>query len=76
MLLFYTKSDEWTWNLIYTPHDQAYIDHFYRSVEPGSGRRYGLWDERQAAHLAGHSGQTDRQLAGARLSSPSKNHQL
>ena len=44
VLLFYTKSDEWTWNPVYTPHDEAYVDHFYRMVEPVTGRRYGLWD--------------------------------
>jgi DNA modification methylase len=25
VLLFYTKSDEWTWNPIYTPYDEAYV---------------------------------------------------
>ncbi len=44
VLLFYTKSDEWTWNPVYTPHDEAYTERFYRFTEPGTGRRYGLWD--------------------------------
>lgn len=41
-ILFYTKSDEWTWNPIYTPYDQEYIDAFYGHVEEGTGRRYQL----------------------------------
>jgi len=44
LVLFYTKSDSWTWNCLYTPYDQAYIETFYRHVEPASGRRYQLSD--------------------------------
>ena len=42
VILFYTKSDEWTWNAVHTEYDQAYTDSFYRHVEPETGRRYGL----------------------------------
>ena len=41
-LLFYTKSDEWTWNPIYTDYDPEYVDKAYRFVEPETGRRYRL----------------------------------
>ena len=44
VLLFYSKSDSWTWNPLYTAYDQAYIDRFYRHIEPGTGRRYQLTD--------------------------------
>lgn len=44
VILFYTKSDNWTWNPIYTPYDQSYVDAFYRHVEPETGRRYRLGD--------------------------------
>ena len=44
MLLFYTKSDDWNWNPVYTGYDQEYVDDFYRSVEPETGRRYQLGD--------------------------------
>ena len=44
LILFYTKSDQWTWNPIYTGYDQEYIDQFYRHVEPETGRRYRLGD--------------------------------
>jgi adenine specific DNA methylase Mod len=43
-LLFYTKSDQWKWNPIYTPYDAEYVKQFYRHVEPGSNRRYRLGD--------------------------------
>jgi DNA modification methylase len=42
VLLFYTKSDRWTWSPQYTPYDQTYLDAFYRHTEPGTGRRYRL----------------------------------
>ena len=41
-ILFYTKSESWTWNPIYSPYDQDYIDQFYRHVEEETGRRYQL----------------------------------
>jgi hypothetical protein len=44
VLLFYTRSDEWTWNPVHVPYDAAYIDAKYPYKEPGTGRRYGLWD--------------------------------
>jgi len=31
-------------DVLYTPYDQAYIETFYRHVEPASGRRYRLSD--------------------------------
>ena len=44
LLLFYTKTDDWTWNPVYTEYDQEYVENFYRFVEPGTGRRYRLGD--------------------------------
>ena len=45
VILFYTKSDDGcTWNQLYTPYDQEYIDQFYRHVEEGTNRRYRLGD--------------------------------
>jgi site-specific DNA-methyltransferase (adenine-specific) len=43
-LLFYTKTDQFTWNPLYTPHAEGYIKSHYPFTEPGTGRRYGLWD--------------------------------
>ncbi len=44
VIFFYTKSDEWKWNWLYTPYDESYTDDFYRFVEPETGRRYRLSD--------------------------------
>ena len=43
-IVFYTNSDKWTWNPIFTDYDRDYIDRFYRHVEPETGRRYRLSD--------------------------------
>jgi DNA modification methylase len=42
IVLFYSKSDKWTWNPQYTPYEQSYIDSFYRYIEEGTKRRYRL----------------------------------
>lgn len=44
VIFFYTKSDEWEWNWLYTPYTEDYMEDFYRFVEPGTGRRYRLSD--------------------------------
>ncbi len=44
VILFYAKGDEWTWNPVYTPYDQDYVDSFYKHVEPETNRRYRLSD--------------------------------
>ena len=40
VLLFYTKTDDWSWNPVYTGYDREYVDDFYRFVEPDTGRRF------------------------------------
>ena len=40
LILFYSKSNEWTWNPLYTEYDQSYVEEFYKHVEPETGRRY------------------------------------
>ena len=42
VILFYTKSQSWTWNPVYLPYDKDYIETAYRHVEPETGRRYQL----------------------------------
>lgn len=44
VLLFYTKSDHWSWNQVFTEYDSDYLRKFYRHVEEGTGRRYTLGD--------------------------------
>ena len=42
VIFFYSRSDGWTWNPLYTEYDQDYTDQFYRHVEPETGRLYRL----------------------------------
>jgi DNA modification methylase len=44
IILYYTKSEEWTWNPLYTGYDPEYIESFYRHIEENTGRRYRLSD--------------------------------
>ena len=44
VILFYTKTDEWSWKHIFTPYDESYTDAFYKHIEPETGRRYRLGD--------------------------------
>ena len=50
IILFYTKTNQWTWNQVYMPYDDSYINTFYKHIEPESGRRY------QLDNLAGPGG--------------------
>lgn len=52
IIFFYTNGDKWTWNPLYTPYDQSYIDSKYTQVEPGTERRYQL-DNLTAAKAGG-----------------------
>ena len=38
VILFYTKTDAWGWNHVFTPYDPSYTDAFYKHVEPETGR--------------------------------------
>lgn len=42
ILLYYAKTDVFAWHSPFRPYDQAYVDKFYRYVEPETGRRYRL----------------------------------
>lgn len=40
-LLFYTKNPrQWTWNPVYTPYNEKYVESMYRYIEEGTGRRF------------------------------------
>ena len=41
VLLFYTRSDQWTWNTIYTDYEPEYVARF-SLIEPETNRRYTL----------------------------------
>lgn len=38
-IFYYTKSNNWTWNWLYTEYDQSYIESAYRHIDK-DGRRY------------------------------------
>ena len=42
VLLFYTKSNQWTWNPMYTAYDPEYVERSYKYIEPETNRRYRL----------------------------------
>ena len=45
VLFFYTKdASGWTWNPVFTPYTDDYLDKNYRHIEDDSGRRYTLSD--------------------------------
>src|SRR5205807_975829 len=44
VILFYTKSKSFTWNVQYGPFEEDYVDENYRYTEPETGRRYRLSD--------------------------------
>ncbi|MHB1006187.1 MAG: DNA methyltransferase [Chloroflexota bacterium] len=41
-LLFYSKTDGYIWNQLYTPYDPQYLATHYKNVDPSTGRRYEL----------------------------------
>jgi site-specific DNA-methyltransferase (adenine-specific) len=43
-IFFYSKSEKAVFNPQYAEHDPAYLERFYRHVEPETGRRYRLGD--------------------------------
>jgi site-specific DNA-methyltransferase (adenine-specific) len=42
IIFFYSKSGNWTWNQIYRPLSEKYVEAFFSYVEPETGRRYRL----------------------------------
>lgn len=55
VVLFYTKSDKYTWNRVSQPYDQAYVDTFYRNKDEQG--LYTLGDLTGAGTRTGKSGQ-------------------
>ena len=43
-LLYYSKTDKFTYHRLFRPHDPVYVEKFYRYTEPETGRRYQLSD--------------------------------
>lgn len=57
ILLFYTKSDEYTWNQQHTAYDERYIAKNYRYVDERTGKRYRVSDLTGPGIRHGPSGQ-------------------
>jgi DNA modification methylase len=71
VILFYTKSEHWTWNDLYTPYDDSYVERDYRLVDE-SGRRFRRGDLTAAKpggdveytwHVKRHRGVRERWIA-------------
>lgn len=54
-ILFYSMSDTFTWNRIYQPYEQKYIDTYYKHVDK-NGRRYCLENLTGSGTRSGESG--------------------
>ena len=59
-LLFYSKSERFTWNTQYTSYDKEYTKSFYRNIEKETGRRFTLSDLMASGTRNGSSGQSWR----------------
>lgn len=59
-ILFYSKSNIFTWNTQYTSYDKEYTESFYRNVEKETGRRFTLSDLMASGTRNGSSGQSWR----------------
>lgn len=57
VLLFYTRSENYTWNVAYQPLPQETIDKWYNNVEPQTGRRFNRAGLTAAGRRTGPSGQ-------------------
>jgi site-specific DNA-methyltransferase (adenine-specific) len=44
IILLYRKADGAVWNPQFEGYQESYVASHYTKVEPGTGRRYGLWD--------------------------------
>jgi len=44
VILFYSKTKDYTWNPIYEPYPEEYVKKYYRHIEPETGRRYAYGD--------------------------------
>jgi DNA modification methylase len=60
-LLFYTKSDTYTWNPLYQPYDKDYLDTFFDQTDP-DGRRWKRTDMTGAGIRHGETGLMWRDL--------------
>jgi len=55
VILYYTRSDTWSWNKIHTSYDEKYVENFYRYQDP-DGRKFRVSDLTAAGTRKGSSG--------------------
>jgi DNA modification methylase len=55
-ILFYTKSDKYTWNRVYQPYEQSYIDQFFKYDDSDGRGNYWTGDLTGAGTRKGPSG--------------------
>ena len=67
-LVFYTKSDKWTWNRQYTQYTNEYIRERYHYVEENTGRRF--WPNQ----MTGAGQGPDREIGGQVREPPRGRH--
>ncbi|HXC40635.1 MAG TPA: site-specific DNA-methyltransferase [Burkholderiales bacterium] len=60
VILFYTKSDKYTWNKQYQPYEQSYIDQFFKFDDADGRGRYWTGDLTGAGTRNGPSGEAWR----------------
>ena len=68
VILFYTKTNAWTFNPVYMPYDEEYIEERFRSKDPKSGRRF--WANTLTAAGSG----PPRRIGGKTLTPPTGRH--
>jgi len=56
VIFLYSRSDNFVYNVQYTPYDQTYLDNFYRYRDEGTGRRFRVSDLMAAGTRKGSSG--------------------
>lgn len=56
VILFYTKSEKYTWNKVFEPQTQESLDTWYNNIEAGTGRRFYRADLTAPGTRSGESG--------------------
>jgi adenine-specific DNA-methyltransferase len=67
-ILFYTKTEQWTFNPVFMPYDEEYIEERFTYKDEGTGRRY--W----ANTLTAGGGGPARRFRGKLLTPPAGRH--
>lgn len=60
IILFYSKTENFSWTTQYVPYDEEYTEKFYNHVEPETGRRYASDNLTADGTREGSSGDTWR----------------